>query len=93
MISTKIEGGWTYPDAVAVMKQLRAIGVECGETVGGVWLTFDLEQQGPAVVAIVKAAKGRFCTQTMMQALTLEGAERRKRSQDIVKLENMWNAS
>jgi len=93
MISTTIEGGWTYPDAVAVMQQLRAIGVECGEAVGGVWLSFDLELQGPAVVAIVKGAKGRFCAQTMMQALTLEGAQERKRQQDIAKLEALWGES
>ena len=91
MLSTTIEGPWTYPNAVAVMQQLRSIGVECGESVGGVWLSFDLEQQGPAVVAIVKGAGGQFCRQTMMQALTLEGAERHKRSQDIAKLEALWN--
>ena len=93
MISTTVEGAWTYPNAVAVMQQLRAIGVECGESVGGVWLSFDLEQHGPSVVAIIKAAKGRFCTQTMMQALTLEGAEHRKRSEDIARLEDLWISS
>ena len=92
-ITINAEGAWTYPDAKAVMRDLRSAGVECGEAVGGVWLAFDLEKHGPAVVSIVKAHKGRFCTKTFMEALTMENAERLHRENIVQKLEELWAAS
>jgi hypothetical protein len=44
-MNTTVEGQWTWDDTCAVMKDLRASGVECGESVGGVWIMFDLESQ------------------------------------------------
>jgi hypothetical protein len=89
-MNTTVEGQWTWDDTCAVMKDLRASGVECGESVGGVWIMFDLESQGMAVVSIVKRHKGRFCSETFMERLTMESADRVIREREVAQLERLW---
>jgi hypothetical protein len=92
-INISVEGAWTYSDALAVMVDLQAGGVECGVTTGGVWINFDLEQHGPAAVSIVKQHRGRFCKQTYMEAITIESADRRIRERQVTALEKLWSES
>jgi hypothetical protein len=92
MINIKCDGVWTYPDACKVVDNLKALGIEAGVTVGGVWIHFDLEKHGLAVVRIVKEARGAFCTQTYMQAIEIENAERVIRQRNIDALEAVWNS-
>lgn len=73
MISMNAQGPWNYPDACAVMRDLRAIGVECGELPNGIWMTFDKEQHGDQVADIITAHGGGFCGRT-------EGMERSLRA-------------
>lgn len=91
MINIQCEGGWTYLEACSVIDQLKTLKIEAGLTVGGVWIYFDLEKDGPAVVRIVKEVKGGFCTRTYMQAIGIENAERAIRQRNIDALENLWS--
>lgn len=92
LLSTQAESNWTYKEACQVIEALKAVGVECGVTVGGIWLSFDLEAQGVSVVRIIKENGGVFCHQTMMQGLSLENAHTVKMKNAIAELERLWNA-
>lgn len=91
-ITAQAESNWTYQEALKVLTQLREVGIDCGITVGGIWLTFDLESQGASVVHIIKSNGGVFCHQTMLQGLSLEAAEKINRENIIAKLEKLWQS-
>ena len=88
-MNTTLDGSWTWPDVKAVMRDLRKSGIECGETAGGIWVYFDLETQGAALVAIVKSHKGRFCSETFTAALQMENASRVIRERQISQLKKL----
>jgi hypothetical protein len=90
-VNIKAEGAWTWSKAKEVMAELKKVGIDCGEVPGGIWLSFDLQAQGNAAVRIIKAHRGRFCTQTFMMAVTLENAQRIHRERQVEKLEEIWN--
>ena len=89
-ISIQAEGAWRYQEACAVISELRTIGIDSGVTVGGIWISFDLENHGLAVIQIVKKHKGRFCQQTFMQAITTESADKIIKQRIVDRLEELW---
>lgn len=70
-----IEGGWSYPKALEVIKDLKANGFDAGVTVGGIWV--DAPEGDKKVIEIArKHGGGSSCGQTTLQWMTFNTKKR-----------------
>ena len=76
LVNLKAEGQWSFSDTCSTMDALRLAGIECGISVGGLWLLLESPDQGRAAKAIVEQHGGWLCAETMAEGLDMQPRSR-----------------
>jgi hypothetical protein len=71
-ITLKAEGQWSYADTCAAIDALRDAGIECGISVGGLWMFVEDAAEARQAKAIVERHKGWLCVETMSEGLSMQ---------------------